>query len=61
MSMAQFQDALGDYYDAGMIGAPPTREDFPTHRIEWFGTLQVHQPIRPTVHEAAKETAVSCA
>ena len=32
----------------------------PTHRIEWFGTLQVHQPIRPTVHEAAKEAAVSC-
>lgn len=33
----------------------------PTHRIEWFGILKVYQPIRPTVHEAAKEAAVSCA
>ena len=46
MSMAQFQDALGDYYDAGMIGDPPRREDFPETRIEWFGTLQVHQPVK---------------
>ena len=26
--MGAFQDALGDYYDAGMIGDPPRREDF---------------------------------
>ena len=26
--MAQFQDALGDYYDAGMIGTAPKLEDF---------------------------------
>lgn len=39
----------------------PAPEQTPTHHIEWFGSLQVHQPIRPTVHEAAKETAVSCA
>lgn len=32
----------------------------PTHRVEWFGSLQVWQPIRPTVHEAAKEMAVAC-
>ena len=24
-AMAAFQDALGDYYDAGMIGDPPKR------------------------------------
>ena len=30
-------------------------------RIEWSGTLEVHYPIRPTVHTTAKETAVSCA
>lgn len=27
--MAQFQDALGDYYDAGMIGDAPKRTDYP--------------------------------
>lgn len=27
--MAQFQDALGDYYDSGAIGDPPKREDYP--------------------------------
>ena len=26
--MARFQDALGDYYDAGMIGDAPKLEDF---------------------------------
>lgn len=26
--MAAFQDALGDYYDAGMIGEPPRLEQF---------------------------------
>lgn len=26
--MAQFQDALGDYYDAGMIGDAPKLGDF---------------------------------
>jgi hypothetical protein len=26
--MARFQDALGDYYEAGMIGDPPRVEDF---------------------------------
>lgn len=26
--MTQFQDALGDYYDAGMIGTAPKLEDF---------------------------------
>lgn len=39
----------------------PAPQQTPTHRIEYFGILQVHQPIRPTVHETAKETAVSCA
>jgi hypothetical protein len=27
-AMAKFQDALGDYYDAGMIGEPPRIEDY---------------------------------
>jgi hypothetical protein len=26
--MAKFQDALGDYYDAGMIGQAPKLDDF---------------------------------
>lgn len=30
-------------------------------RVEWFGSLEVHQPIKPTVHTTATETAVSCA
>ena len=33
----------------------------PTTRIEWTGNIQVHVPIRPTVHATAKEAAVSCA
>ena len=39
----------------------PAPELTPTHRIEWFGTLQVHHPIRPTVHETAREFKVACA
>ena len=39
----------------------PAPQQEPTHYVEWTGNIQVHQPIRPTVHEAAKETAVSCA
>lgn len=34
------------------------------YRIEWFGTLQVHQPVKEqplTVHQAATEVGVSCA
>lgn len=27
--MAAFQEALGDYYDSGMLGDPPEREDYP--------------------------------
>lgn len=30
-------------------------------RIEWSGTLEVHYPIRPTVHTLLTETSVSCA
>lgn len=34
--MAEFQDALGDYYDAGMIGEPPRREDYGSQpKAEW--------------------------
>lgn len=34
------------------------------YRIEYFGRLQVHQPVRPepaTVHEVLRETEVACA
>jgi len=30
-------------------------------RIEWTGNIQVHHPIKPTVHATAKEFAVMCA
>ena len=33
----------------------------PTTRIEWTGNIEVHHPIRPTVHATAKEFEVSCA
>ena len=39
----------------------PAPQQEPTHRIEWFGSLQVHQPIRPTAHETAREFKVACA
>ena len=39
----------------------PAPQQTPTHRIEYFGILQVHQPIRPTVHETAREFKVACA
>lgn len=35
----------------------PTQET----RIEITGNIEVHHPIRPTVHTAAKEFAVMCA
>ena len=33
----------------------------PTHYVEWTGRIKVHQPIRPTVHETAREFKVACA
>ena len=33
----------------------------PTTRIEWTGGIQVHHPIKPTVHATAKEYAVMSA
>jgi hypothetical protein len=30
-------------------------------RIEWTGNIEVHHPIRPTVHATLTETMVSCA
>ena len=33
----------------------------PATRIEWTGNIQVHHPIKPTVHATTKEFAVMCA
>lgn len=30
-------------------------------RIEWTGNIEVHYPIKPTVHTTLTETAVMCA
>jgi len=32
LQMARFQNALGDYYDAGMIGVAPKLDDFTSAR-----------------------------
>ena len=50
----------GEYVFAAADGRELALADEPT-RSEWTGTIEVHYPIRPTVHTTAKETAVSCA
>ena len=39
-----------DAFQNGVYGAEPPEwwlnRDATTHRIEWFGSLQVHQPVR---------------
>lgn len=57
MNVCKYCSAIGGYHTP-FCPAPHAATEY---RIEWFGSLQVHQPIRPTVHEAAKDAAVSCA
>lgn len=42
----------------------PAPQQEPTHRVEWFGSLQVYQPITqptPDAHTLRRELSVACA
>lgn len=45
MSICKHCDAIAGYHKHWCTDyAPPAR---PRTRIEWFGSLQVHQPVKP--------------